>query len=395
VFIEIKGTGFANKGAELMLHSILQKTKEAIADASFVMTPSTNDDYVERARLGIFQKLWYQRYSIQLMWFGQFIPRPLRRRYGLILDKELDVVLDATGFGYSDQHGPSGSRNTATMASLVKKWKKHNVKVFLLPQAMGPFTSPKTRKAITYIVENADLVFLRDDISYKHVTDLVGNQGHIRRAPDYTSLVAGVLPKEPQRFIGRYCLVPNHRMIKNTSRRENSEHVELFAMCIKAFVKLGQQPFILIHEIGKDTQLANEIVEHAGMDIEIVMEPDALRIKGILGLCAGVIGSRYHALVSALNQGVPILATSWSHKYEMLLGDYGLTDDCLLTSISAAQVNKRIEQLIAPDYRHGMADKLREVNKRRIQQTEDMWQAIFSVIRAKTAMGLANPLQSG
>jgi polysaccharide pyruvyl transferase WcaK-like protein len=381
MFIDIKGTGFVNKGAELMLHAILQKNRMAFPDASFVMTPTSNNDYIMRARLGLFQKLWYQRYGIQLLWAGQFIPKSIRRRYGLILDKELDVVFDATGFGYSDDFGPSASRNTSAMADLVKKWKKNQTKVFLLPQAMGPFTSPKTRKSIVYIIENSDLVFLRDEISYAHVTNLVGRRSHVRIAPDFTNLVAGVLPEDPQRFTGRFCLVPNYRMINKISNGQKSDHVEISAMCIKALVNLGQKPFILIHELKKDTHLAEKIVGLAGVDVEIITEPDALRIKGILSLCAGVIGSRYHALVSALNEMVPILATSWSHKYEMLLKDYGITDACLLKSGDKASINDCVERLIDPDFRNKISNKIGEVNKKRLQESEDMWQTIFSIIK--------------
>ncbi len=44
----------------------------------------------------------------------------------------------------------------------------------------------------------------------------------------------------------------------------------------------------------------------------------------MIGKTACVVGSRYHALVAALSQGIPCMALSWSHKYRELLKPFGL-----------------------------------------------------------------------
>jgi len=302
MLIEIKGTGFVNKGAELMLHAILQKVGGAFPDASFAMAPSRSQDYVKRARLGLYQKVRLQKYGVQLGKLGWLIPKRLRHRYGLVLDGEVHVVLDASGFLYSDQ---CFEYSSVAMASYVKTWKKLGTKIVLLPQAMGAFTSSNIRKAFAFVVCNADLVFPRDDVSYKHVTDLVGKRENVQKAPDFTNLVPGIMPPDSERFRGRFCLVPNYRMIDKTSDGQSGLYPSFCATCIRLLVESGNKPFVLIHEGESDLRLAESIVRESREDIEIIKETDALRIKGVLGLCAGVISSRYHGLVSALSQGVP------------------------------------------------------------------------------------------
>lgn len=49
------------------------------------------------------------------------MPTGIREQYGIVLDKEINVVLDAAGFAYSDQWGPDLSEELARSS---KRWKK-------------------------------------------------------------------------------------------------------------------------------------------------------------------------------------------------------------------------------------------------------------------------------
>ena len=111
MLVEVIGTGFENKGAELMLHAVVQKVSTAFPDALLAMEPSGGHDFLKRAKLGLYQKVWFRRFGISL---GRLIPSEYRESYGLVLDNEVDVVLDASGFLYSDQWG---DRSTLAMAS--------------------------------------------------------------------------------------------------------------------------------------------------------------------------------------------------------------------------------------------------------------------------------------
>lgn len=377
MWIELRGVQFGNKGAELMLRAVLQKVSEKFPDASFAMAPFAKGDYVKRAKLGLYQKVWLEKHGVQWGRLGGMIPKRLRQHYGLILDSEIDVVLDASGFLYSDQWGP---RHTCAMASYVKRWEKQGTRIVLLPQAMGPFTSSRIREAFASIVEHADLVCPRDDVSYRYVTELTGQRDNVCQAPDFTSLVSGVMPGDPEKFHGRFCLVPNCRMIDKTSDHQSARYISFCAGCIKQLVESGCRPFVLIHEGVRDLELAQQIVRESRAQIEIIEETDALRIKGILGLCSGVISSRFHGLVSALSQGVPALATGWSHKYEMLFKDYGLPDACLSVEIDQETLKRHIQTIIDSDSRKEIVAVISRTAAAQKEQTEKMWRKVFEMI---------------
>ncbi len=378
MLIEVRGAGFVNRGAELMLRAALHAVSQAFPEAHFAMAPAGTNDFDERARLGLYQKVWIRRFGLQWGRLGWAIPRKLRQCYGLVLDEELNVVLDASGFSYSDQWGDGP---TLALASCLRRWKRRRTKLILLPQALGPFTSRSIRKAFAFVVENADVVFARDDISYRHVIELVGERDNVAKAPDFTCLLPGIPPADPDRFCGRFCLVPNSRMMDKVSQDRSSLYPSFCVRCVNCLIDAGQRPFILIHEGDDDIKLAQRVVAELGQPIDIVSEKDALRIKGIIGLCAGLIGSRFHAIVNALSQGVPALAAGWSHKYEMLVGEYGVPDCCVPLSIDQEALKEKIGGLIAPDRRKLLVATIDKMSAIHRQSTKQMWKKVCGVVK--------------
>lgn len=378
MFIEIRGAGFVNKGAELMFHAVLQNVGAAVPDASFVMAPQSASEYAAITRYRVLPKLWHQRFRVEWSAIARLISQGFRRRYGLILDSEIDVVLDASGFAYTDQWG---EKSAFYLAKQLKKWKRRGTRVVLMPQAMGPFSTTGIRKWFGYVLRHADLVFARDKTSYEHAQSLLdGESANLFMAPDFTSALQGIPPENPELYIGRFCLVPNFRMMDKAGSEANKRYVPFCTECLQILFKHGAEPLILVHDFDRDLELAEVIVRQVGQEIDIVAEDDALRIKGILGLCSGIIGSRYHALISALNQGRMALATSWSHKYEMLLIDYGIPDCSLSPDLKYAELERRLEYLIDPVLRAEYEIRIADANTRFCQETEEMWSKVLSII---------------
>lgn len=379
MIIEIRKAGFVNKGAELMLLACLQKLKVTYPDAVFTMAPihkGATEHYLKMGQLGLLPKAWLPYIGVQLGHLARFTPRLLREMYGVILDRDVDVVIDAAGFAYSDQWGDRGSRELAHSAA---RWRKQGTKVILLPQALGPFTSKRIRKAIRSAVGHIDLVIAREKTSYDYLIEVTGERGNIRQYPDFTNLIEGAVPEYFDRNQHGVCLVPNYRMVDKTGASQSTAYLPFMVRCAQLLKQRCVNPFILVHEGENDRWLARQISEGAG-GVPVIIEDDPLKIKGILGQSFATIGSRFHGLVSALSQGVPSLATGWSHKYQELFGDYGCPDGVVSVDDSDDQLREKIDQLVDKTSNQAISEKLRKESARLKLLSEKMWEEVFSVI---------------
>jgi polysaccharide pyruvyl transferase WcaK-like protein len=377
--IEILGARFKNKGAHLMLIAVVEKLSTAYPNARLAIRWKLKKS-MKTGGLKL-----YKKPSESESFVGDLILRiryskRARKRKQLILDSEIDLVLDISGFQYSDKFGHG---NIANRAKRMRKLKRAGKKVFLLPQGFGPFEAPRVQRAIHTVVDHAELIFARDQDSYDHMERLVGKRSNIVMSPDFTNLLKGTLPDKFTAKEARVCLIPNTQMIAKTSAEIGESYLPFLARCAIFLENADLNPFILLHETGKDTALAREIQKLSGLDLEIVDEKDPVNLKGIIGSCHFVIGSRYHALVSALSQGVPAVATSWSHKYERLYEDY----DCKELLISNLDFETGaldvLEDLTDQENYRKIVLRLKEAGDRELQRTEQMWEQVIKAIGQK------------
>ena len=94
-----------------------------------------------------------------------------------------------------------------------------------------------------------------------------------------------------------------------------------------------------------------------------------------------MIGSRFHALVSALSQGVPAFAIGWSHKYEELFADYEFIDG-IINLENFEQEYKRAFRYINNDgFRDELVLSLLSKSSYLKKKSLEMWMQVFNVIK--------------
>lgn len=369
MIIEIKGCGCHNKGAEVMLLTILQELKGE--NIKFCVSAGPNFKYECYSKYGLYPKLWLSIKGFQIGRIGKFIPKRLREIYGIIIDEEVDVVIDASGFAYSSQWG---NGLTVKMAKNVIRWKKQGKKIILMPQAFGPFENEVIRKYMKIIIDNSDLIFARDADSFNYLRELSKSE-KIKHYPDFTNIFKGTLPPYWNEKL-EIAIVPNKRM---KDKRRDSERYEIFMKeIIEYFQKNNMSPFFLIFGGKEDEELANGINKFLPNKIPVIKEENPYFIKGIIASSKGLVGSRFHSLAFALSSNVIAIGTGWSHKYLNLFKEYEFEEGLIDLNMDFNEVKNRLNLIINDN--KDIKEKLKGINQILENKTREMFNIVKRVV---------------
>lgn len=379
MIVEVYGAKFVNKGAELMLVAIQNKILERYPHAEIVLSCGSLTEFRELEKRGYKKKLTYRKNRFLFRDLGFFLPKSIRKKYGIVLDREVDVVFEASGFAYGDQW-------TARMAKFINQfttgWKKNGTKVVFMPQAFGPFKKKAASVYIREALNDAYLIYARDTLSFEYVQELNLQHKKVKQSPDFTMILSGVHDSQYDWCENKICIIPNNKVVSTSSDPHiENKYIEFFRTVISHFKGRGTTPFILIHEGILDYRLAEKISNN-DPDIKLVWEKDPLKIKGIIGRAKGVIGSRFHGLVSSLSQGIPSYAIGWSHKYEMLFSDFGVPNNVLSLDLSSNEIIAEMEKTYSDDNYKKTRNDIEIKSGLLKQQIHNMWDEIFVVLES-------------
>jgi len=379
--IELNGVGYINSGALLMMRAC----KQRIIDLG--MTPVLSmlvGSHSQRRKEEVDHLIHFPdqllnvRYVLpRVAWEApavaiRCVPGGIKKRLNIWGYADLSAVLDVSGFRYSDQ---IGTKYVVRALARANYCKKHNQKYVMLPQAFGPFEDPSIRSPMRELVDASDAVFARDRTSLDHLIGVALNSAKIRLAPDFTNLLA---PCDTRQFSGEdefAIIVPNKKMIEKTGAGVADHYRAATVHIARSLASSGLRVVVMIHE-QKDRILAEELAEAAGLTSSIISDDDPLVLKQILGRSALVVGARYHALISALSQGVPCIGFGWSHKYRELFTEYGCPEALVDPLQSRSSVHNVVNNILDENHRENMRALISENALRIRQEAAQMWRQV-------------------
>lgn len=375
ITLEMVGTGTHNLGAMLMANAIAARVRDANPANRIVVGAGFGDAFARGAlQLNLIDDVPGRVAGPYL----RFSPRSVRQLLGIVRRREVCAVLDASGFAYSDAFGAAPAKH---ILQKLAQAERRGQKLILLPQAYGPFENPKVAELCRKLFHRADLIFARDQESLRMTNDLLG-QEKAQLCPDITISLQStesipVKVQLPERFVA---IVPNFRMQKRAADPDGMKYLQIMKQLINRLQDALVPVVIVLHSREEDVLLAQKLSKLAN-SAPILYDSNPIILKSVLGRAHFVIGSRFHALVSALSQGVPCLGLGWAHKYNWLFRDFGIGED-LLRVDDPDRALARMDVLLNEAANVELRARLTGRANSQKQQIEAMWGKTFAVIDA-------------
>ena len=260
---------------------------------------------------------------------------------------DADVVGDVRGGdSFSDIYGMKRFLLGFLMAWTVLLVKGDMVQ---FPQTYGPFKSPIARWLARFLLMRSSLVIARDKQSQRLAQDLVGASREVLLSPDVAFSLELVRPETialdppmpaPSRA-GVIGLNVNGLMYHGGYTRDNMFGLKLsYASFLPELVTalLREHPgelwlvphtFAPAGDVESDVDASRMLREALPTELQtrvriIAAEYDPHEIKGVIGGCDFFIGSRMHACIAALSQGVPCVGVAYSMKFAGVFDSVGM-----------------------------------------------------------------------
>jgi colanic acid/amylovoran biosynthesis protein len=212
----------------------------------------------------------------------------------------------------------------------------------LLPQTYGPYDSGVARSVAKYIVRRSAVVLCRYRDGVSAIKHMLGSNSSIpvRFCPDVAFMLDSLKPENPkispplqQDAMSPLIGININGLMYNGGYTQGNMFGLKFdykEMALKMMVELLEKTdvnlLLIPHTFGppgninSDPDASRDVINALPKEykarVHMVMdEYDQSEIKGIIGMCDFLIGSRMHACIAALSQGIPTAGIAYSHKF--------------------------------------------------------------------------------
>jgi len=320
------GASFQNKGSAAMLISTLKIFRKLIPGGEFALASSYPEFDREKAK----------KYGLRIFEYQFSIKSILKPLFSMASELvNVNVVVDLSGFGYSDEARKTGMLVKGLTIIICKLFRKP---VILYAQSLGPFNYKFTRLLCRICLQRADMIVVRGKISKGHLYSL-GIRKNVHVYADSAFLLEPVSRKRLTEILRkenvkkrksalRIGIAVNLRIYERTKGTgTENRYVNMMAQLSDFLVeKLNAEIVFVPYEFpyksamrGYDDRFVAKMIYTKAKNkhrIQLIEnEYDPRELKALTQIFDLFIGCRFHSIVASTSMCVPTIAIGWSHKY--------------------------------------------------------------------------------
>ncbi len=307
--------------------------------------------------------------------------------------RNTDLVIDEAGIAFSDSRG--WMMNTYAFACAAVPMLM-GVPVVKYSQALGPFCNGYNRFLAKCVLSKMKLIVARGRFTYEHL-HAIGMQKQARLYADgaFTMPPAPLLEQRAEDVckkagLTRLAAVSVSSVVARRCQKAGIAYSRIMAEFIDYLLGQGYAVWLFAnaarmhsrHPRNNDLMTGDAVMREYeklkkrgkqkypdGFEAKLVWERremDAEEIRAYIRQSDFLIASRFHAMVFALTEQVPVLMIGWSHKYQEVMEQFGLGSYAAdYSSLSTEQLKRSFEEFLAhqQEIRRKIKEKLPAVQK--------------------------------
>jgi polysaccharide pyruvyl transferase CsaB len=254
----------------------------------------------------------------------------------------------------------TSTRSLMYYIAIMKLAKKYRLRIMMYASGIGPLKGEKNKRAACDILNNTDIITLRENESARELSSIGVTNKNITVTADPAFCIKTaaaewidfLMNREDIRKNGYYFAVALRRW-SNTS---DSFETKLTEAIIKIRLTEGGIPLFIPMQISTDMPICARIAAATGG--KVVSGLSASELVGLFYHMRFVIAMRLHAAIYAASAGVPFIGLAYDMKINAMTAEYGLPYNIEVSLFETEMLVSMAKEVIV--HRQEIADIINE-----------------------------------
>lgn len=318
--------GFGNAGDEAMLAAILEAIIEVLPHANITVISGSPEETKKKHGVNAVSRVAFLKIYQAL--------------------KNCDLLISGGGSLLQDV---TSDRSLYYYLTLIRVAKMLNKPVMLYAQGIGPLQKESARKAVAKVLNNVDLITVRDETSRQELID-IGVKTEVTVTADAVLSMHPVDRTIAERLLQSYKLKGTRPKIGVCVRawKNNTKYRAILAKALDELVQEHQASIVFIPmqypADGEESMKIAELMEEKPIVLnQSFTTTELLSLAGYMDITIGV---RLHALVFGSLMEKPVVGISYDPKIDNFLKMIGKTAVGTIVELDKDKLKKEVTDLL-------------------------------------------------